>query len=84
MSKSRVAQEVDEILKGPHQQPQDSWAHRAKSKIISHDTLTNTYVVESSKMAYVAAEEVGLRHPRLITESTVGDGIKHWVFKAAP
>ena len=52
------------------------------SKIISHDKATNTYVVESTKMAYVAAEEVGLHNPHLLTEYSLGDGVKHWVFKA--
>ena len=50
------------------------------SKIISHDKSTNTYVIESNKMAYIAAEEVGLKNPRLITEYSVGNWIKHWIF----
>lgn len=74
MVKSRIAREIDEILSHS--------AGRATSKIISHDEQDNTYVVESTKMAYVAAEEVGLKNPRLITEYSVGNGVKHWIFTA--
>jgi hypothetical protein len=51
----------------------------AVSKIISHNKSTNTYVIESTKTAYAAAKEVGLKNPRLITEYSVGNGVKHWI-----
>lgn len=50
------------------------------SKLISYNKATNTYIVESTKMAHVAAEEVGIKNPRLISEYSIGNGVKHWIF----
>jgi hypothetical protein len=37
--------------------------------------------LESTKMAYVAAEEAGLRNPVLVTEVRLGAGVVRWTFE---